>query len=40
MFFERKGTSDPSEMLERPGGKSPVISEAQEYTNLMDFKKR
>jgi breast cancer 2 susceptibility protein len=40
MFLERKGTSNPSEALERPGGKSPVISEAQEYKNRMDFEKK
>jgi cell division septum initiation protein DivIVA len=40
MFLERKGTANPSEMLELSGGKSPVISEAQEYTNRMDFEKK
>jgi breast cancer 2 susceptibility protein len=40
MFLERKGTSNPSEIFERHSGKSPVISEAQEYANRMDFEKK
>jgi breast cancer 2 susceptibility protein len=40
MFLERKGTSNPSDAFEQHSRKSPVISEAQEYKNRMDFEKK
>jgi hypothetical protein len=40
MFLEKSGTNITNEMLEKLGGKSPVISEAQEYKNRMKFEKQ
>lgn len=40
MFLERKITNSPNEMLEKLVGKTPVISEAQEYRNRMHFEKK
>jgi hypothetical protein len=40
MFLERRGANNTKEMLEKLAGKSPVISEAQEYKNRMKFEKQ
>ena len=40
MFLERRGTGNPDDMLEKLVGKSPVISETQEYKNRMNFEKK